>query len=68
MMSLVKILFGNRDLMKFIERLEKIKKPEFKVSEFELDGKKWYGLLVRDKEGEKEDVAETVGSKQTDTN
>lgn len=52
MMSLMKI-FANRDLMKFINKMEKMKNPEFKVSEFELDGKKWIGLLVRDKnEGE----------------
>lgn len=51
MMSLMKI-FANRDLMKFINSLEKMKNPEFKISEFELDGKKWIGLLMRDKEEE----------------
>lgn len=49
MMALMKLL-ANRDLMKFMDKLEKIQNPEFKVSEFELDGKKWIGLLIRDKD------------------
>lgn len=48
-MSFLKGILGNGKILEFLQKIDSIKNPEFKMGDFVINGEKWTGFMVREK-------------------